>query len=126
MPRCFSCGILGHKSPDCPNRNGEQKKEAEQKQELQSKKRDIAPKNQAKVSIANGDTTNMTTATLFGQPLSILLDTGSQMTLVPEELVPPVAHTGHKVQLRGFEGSTKEVGTANVLLKLIRMTGRER
>ena len=31
--------------------------------------------------------------------------------------MPPVAHTGRKVQLRRFEGRTKEIGTANVLLK---------
>ena len=116
MPRCFSCGILGHTSRDSPIRNGKQKKEVEQKQQLQSKKRDKAPKNQAEGSIANVDATNMTTAALFGQPFSILQDIGFQMTIVPEELVPQVAHTGSKVQLHTFEGSTKEVGTPNVLL----------
>ena len=87
----------------------------EQKQEPQSKKRDKAPKNQAEVI---NQATNSTSYMLYGQPLSILLDTGAQMIVVPEELVPPiVAHTVRKVQLHGFESSTKEIGTANVLLK---------
>ncbi len=44
------------------------------------------------------------------------------MTVVPMELVPPSAYTGNKVQLRGFDGSVREVDTAQVTLNMI---GRE-
>ena len=39
------------------------------------------------------------------------------MTVVPEKFVPTIAYTGAKVQLRGFDGSMREVDTARVKLR---------
>ena len=65
----------------------------------------------------NVEAHNMTTAILYDHHLPVLFDTGAQMTVVPEELVPPIAYTGAKVQLRGFDGSMREVDTAWVKLR---------
>ena len=111
-PRCYSCGIVGYKSPECPCCN--KPAEPEKDKEAVSKKKEKQPKRQVMVSVDESDRENTTMATLYGQQLSVLLDTGAQMTVVPEELIPPVAHTGKKVTLRSFVGSTREVGTACV------------
>ena len=117
VPRCYSCGTLGHKSPDYPNRQKEHIKDMQQKMETQSKKKDRMPKHQAKISTADANTYNIVTATLCGCQLPILLDTGAQMTVVPEELVSPIAHTGNQVQLRSFDGGVREVSTASVSMR---------
>jgi len=84
IPKCFSCGVVGHKSPSCPNRNTEPKKDDEKK-EFTGKKKDKAPKQQSKVTIANSEDTNIISATLYDQPLPLLLDTGAQISVVPGE-----------------------------------------
>ena len=98
----------------CPCRN--KPAEPEKDKEAASKKKEKQPKQRAVVSVDESDRENTTTATLYGQQLPVLLDTGAQMTVVPEELIPPVAHTGKKMKLRYFVGSTREVGTACVSL----------
>jgi len=113
-PRCYSCGIVGQKSPDCPNRN--KPTEPEKDKEVAWKKKEKQPKRQAMVSVDESDRENTTMATIYGQQLPVVLDTGAQMSVVPAELIPPVAHTGNKVILRSFVGSTREVGTVCVSL----------
>ena len=67
------------------------------------KKKEKAPKHQAEISIMNVEYNNMTTATLYDYYISILLNTGAQMTM-PGELIPPNAYTTAKRISSEYEG----------------------
>jgi len=95
--RCFSRGILGHKSPYCPNKSKDHDKDSEKGKDISAKRKDKTPKQQSVVSLNKSQNYNKTTATLYGQKLPILLDTDAEITVVPEELVPPATHTSQKV-----------------------------
>ena len=101
VPRCYTCGTLGHKTPECPRKTKELE---ESKPKDTSKRKDKYQKIQAAVSLHDSERLNMTIATLFGQNLPILLDTGAEMTVVPQEMIPPAAHTGNEMKLRSFDG----------------------
>ena len=51
----------------------------------------------------NGEDTNIINATLYDQPLPLLLDTGVQISVIPEELVAAAAKTGRNVQLKVYK-----------------------
>ncbi len=112
QPRCFTCGVMGHKSPECPtkntNNNADVKKEPEKSTGVTFK--------QAEVSVLNNGRTNSVDATLYDQPLPLLLDTGAQLSVVPEEMVPPAARTGNKVHLKGYNGRVDEAELAKISL----------
>jgi len=114
VPKCYTCSSFGHKSPECPNK--QKGPEESTQKEVQAKNKEKLHKTQAAVSLEDNEQFNMTTAVLFGQDLPIPLDTGAEMTVVPQEFIPPRAYTGLKVKLRSFEGSVREVETAHVCL----------
>ncbi len=43
-----------------------------------------------------------------------LCDTGAQISVIPEEMVPPAAKTGQTVQLKGYNGRVDEAEMARV------------
>ena len=115
--RCFTCGVLGHKSPECPIRNGNKSKQSDEKKEPEkSEKSKKKAFKQAEVTVLHNGPTNMIEATLYDQPLPLLLDTGAQLSVVPEEMVPPAARTGSKVHLKGYEGRVDEAELAKISL----------
>ncbi len=87
VPTCYTCGVVGHKSPDCPSKTSNGSKRVEVKKEPEnadkSKKKSFK---QAEVSVLYNGPTNTIQASLYGQPLPLLLDTGAQLSVVPKEL----------------------------------------
>ncbi len=117
VPTCYTCGVVGHKSPDCPSKTSNGSKRVEVKKEPEnadkSKKKSFK---QAEVSVLYNGPTNTIQASLYGQPLPLLLDTGAQLSVVPKELVPPAARTGKKECLKGYKGRVDEVELTSISL----------
>ena len=97
-PKCFTCGVVGHKSPDCPSKVVV-KKEPE---ELKKKKQKKTYRNN-RVSVSEDDLTQgAVMAIVADRQLPLLIDTGAQVTVLPEEAVPAAAKTGNKVRVKGY------------------------
>ena len=82
MPRCFSCEVMGNKSLDFPNHT--------KNQDSADKKLDTGPKKDKTQKHQQQSPSRMLRITtpqllFYGQQLFILLDTGAEMTVVPEE-----------------------------------------
>ena len=58
----------------------------------------------------------MIEVTLYDQPLPLLLDTGPQLSVVPDEMVPPAARTGSKVHLKVYKGRVDEAELSKISL----------
>ena len=87
---CFLCGVEGHKSPQCPNRNLKVKAEPKE-----------VPKHINRLR-GNPDRDTFLEMKVNGQKVSVLLDSGSAITVVPGAMVAQAQLTGEKVVLRGF------------------------
>ena len=105
---CFTCGVEGHKSPQCPkNIRGERHGGKD------------SPIDKAKpvLRIWNGLVEGQQVeGTINGWDTLVLLDSGADITLVPEALVKPCQLTGGSVAVRGY-GATHSwlLPTAEVL-----------
>ena len=86
---CFTCGLEGHKSPQCPNRNHRVKAEPKE-----------VPRMKRLKGHPNRDT--FVEMEVNGQKVSVLLDSGSAITVVPSTMVAQAQLTGENVELRGF------------------------
>ena len=98
---CFLCGVEGHKATTCPGKR-EAQKGANVKQVRQirlAKEKDCVI--QGKVN---------------GWGASMVLDSGTQITIVPEDMVEERLKTGEDVVLKGFLADSKTVPTAKVKL----------
>ncbi len=56
------------------------------------------PYKQAEIRIVDRESANIVQETLYDGCLPLLLDTGAQISVIPEEMVPPAAKTGQTVQ----------------------------
>jgi len=83
---CFRCKAKGHKSPDCPTR----------------------PKGNRRVQLPSREPLELQEEELFGAigdcQLSITVDTGAQISVVPKECVRPDQLTGEQRKVRSFQG----------------------
>ena len=105
---CFTCGVEGHKSPQCPkNVRGEKQGGKEAK-----------PKPVKRVG--NGQVGGpQLEGTVNGFDTLILLDSGADITLVPEALVDPSQLTGGTVAVKAFGArSSLWLPTADVPFKV--------
>ena len=50
--------------------------------------------------------------------IPLLLDTGTQISILPEEIVPTTANTGEKVRVKGYVGCAKLREMASVKTKV--------
>lgn len=121
QPRCFTCGVVGHKSPDCPTK-ATIKKEPEDTKKKDSKK--LLRNN--KVSLSEDDPPiNELTAMIADQEVLVLLYTGVQITILPEEVVPVEAKTGDKVRVKGYVGKSELRDVAKVKIRVGNRTWEE-
>ena len=108
---CFTCGMEGHKSPQCPkNVRGER----------QGGKEVHIDKAKPVMRISNGLVEGQQVeGTVNGWDTLVLLDSGADITLVPEALVNPSQLTGGTVAVRGY-GATHSwsLPTAEVVFRV--------
>jgi len=83
---CFRCNQKGHKSPDCPTR----------------------PKTNRRIQCPDRKPLELQDEELFGAigdcKLSVTVDTGAQISVVPRECVRPDQLTGEIKKVRSFQG----------------------
>jgi len=93
---CFRCSQKGHKSPDCPTR----------------------PKTNRRIQCPDGKPLELQEEELFGAigdcKLSVTVDTGAQISVVPRECVHPNKLTGVTKKVRSFQGLLVEGEACNV------------
>ena len=91
---CFTCGVEGHKSPQCPkNVRGEKQGGKEGKED----------KPKPVMRIGNGRAGGpQLEGSVNGFDTLILLDSGADITLVPQALVDPSQLTGGTVAVKAF------------------------
>ena len=95
---CFTCGVEGHKSPQCPkNVKGERQVGKEASVDK------IKPVMRIRNGLVEGQQIE---GSVNGCDTLVLLDSGADITLVPETLVNPGQLTGGTVAVRGY-GSTQ-------------------
>ena len=108
---CFTCGVEGHKSPQCPkNVRGERLGGKDPQTE----------KAKPVLRIWNGLVEGQEVeGSINGWDTMVLLDSGADITLVPEALVKPCQLTGGSVAVRGY-GATHSwlLPTAEVLFRV--------
>ena len=108
---CFTCGVEGHKSPQCPKNV---------KGERQGGKEGQLEKAKPVMRIRKGETEGLQVkGTINGWDSLVLLDSGADISLVPEELVSTSQLTGRTVAVRGL-GATHSwwLPTAEVPFKI--------
>ena len=82
---CYICGVEGHKATSCPGKNATQK--------------GSKPVRQLRV---RESVDSVIEGTVNGRRASLLLDSGANITVVPERMVPESAKTGRSVCVRAF------------------------
>ena len=96
---CFTCGVEGHKSPQCPKNIRGEKGGAYGSQVGKAK---------PVMRVAIGRTgRHQVEGAVNGTRTKILLDSGAEVTLVPEGLVKSNQLTGEKVAVRTFWASQR-------------------
>ena len=96
---CFTCGVEGHKSPQCPKNIRGERQEAKEGQEVK-----VRPV----MRIRSGQTgNNQVVGSVNGIDTQILLDSGADITLVPEAMVSSNQLTGETVVVRTFLASQR-------------------
>jgi len=87
---CFKCNKKGHKSPDCPSR----------------------PKGNRRVQLPERKPVALSSEELFGSvgegSMSITIDTGAQVSVIPIECVREDQLVGRKQMVKSFQGSQVE------------------
>ena len=114
---CFLCGIEGHKSPQCPKKG--QQEETKPKEGLGQAKPPIAVRRVRVVSPGKGSEETILEGFVNGRATDIVLDTGTSISVVPEEWVEKELETGEEVSIAAF-GSKEPVilPVAKVMFKV--------
>ena len=105
---CFTCGEEGHKSPQCPRNNKGEKPGG----------KDVKPKPVKRVWHSQPGCAQVE-GVVNGHVTMVLLDSGADITLVPESLVDPNQRTGRTVAVKPF-GAQKPLllPTADIPFKI--------
>ena len=98
---CYACGEVGHKSTQCPNKNGSLKTEPSLGRQVKAEPKEVPVKPVRRIK---GKRSNETVLRMMvnSQEVSVLLDSGSFVTIVPETMVARAQQTGKTVAVRAF------------------------
>ena len=99
---CFICGEVGHKSTACP-----QNKEAQ---------RGANTKQVRQVEVEGRESESVVGGQVNGWGVSMVLDSATEITIVPEDMVEGKLKTGEEVRLKGWSAEPRMAPTAKVWL----------
>ena len=92
---CFYCGVEGHRSPQCPKKS--QKKENPSPEEVQGQAKPVRRLRH------KGGTDTVLNGIVNGREATIILDSGTAISVVPEEMVEEELKTGEEVLIIAFQ-----------------------
>ena len=98
---CFICGVEGHKATTCPKKEAQRGANVKRVMRVEVDGKVSGPEVKGQVN---------------GWEVSMFLDTGTRITIVPEDLVEGRLKTGEEVRLEGFMAEPIVVPTARVKL----------
>ena len=98
---CFICGEEGHKATTCPKKEAQRGANVKQVRRIEVDGKGFGSEVRGQVN---------------GWEVSMILDTGTEITIVPEEMVEGKLKTGDEVVLEGFLAEPRVVPTARVRL----------
>ena len=97
---CFTCGEPGHKSPQCPTNSG--KVEANSfRQIVKTEPKEVPVKPVRRIRRKPNKEARLSML-VNSQVVSVLLDSGSAVTVVPANIVAEAQKTGDTVAIKGF------------------------
>jgi len=96
---CFTCGQIGHKSPECSN-DVIKKEPHDNKKDPKKSARTL--KNNRVLFSEEDLEENISYSRVSALELSLLVDTGAQISVIPTELIPGAGET---VKVRGYSGT---------------------
>ena len=96
---CYICGVEGHKATSCPGKGAAQK--------------GVNTKQVKPIRLAEHLDT-LVDGKVNGKEVTLLLDSGAHITVVPDDMVEEELRTGESVALKGFQAASREVPTAKV------------
>ncbi len=98
---CFICGVEGHKATTCPKKEAQRGANVKRVMRVEVDGKVAGPEVRGQIN---------------GWEVSMFLDTGTRITIVPEDLVEGRLKTGEEVTLEGFMAEPIVVPTARVRL----------
>ena len=100
---CFTCGIEGHKSPQCPNKA--------------EKGREARAKPVKRVSFTH-EGLRRTDGEVNGISTPILLDSGASISIIPDSMVEPENLSGETVIAKGMWSESRKLPLARVPFRI--------
>lgn len=114
---CYHCGTPGHKAPSCPLRSGNSNFTGSNRGVGRHNGDGIA-KPVSSVTVHKNPYKPNLIATLAGQSFYVQIDTGADISVLPQDVVPSSCFTGHSILCSGYGGSVLSHPTAQVTLDI--------
>ena len=98
---CYSCGEVGHKSTQCPNKDRIGKVESNLLRQVKAEPKEVQVKPVRRIRKHQNKDTSLRMK-VNSQVVPVLLDSGSSVTVVPENMVAETQKTGDTVAVKAF------------------------